>query len=250
MSFLNLNLTNVAPSTGTGEPVPSGWCDLRVVESSVDATKDNTGRRLNITIEVLMHPAGQQYVGRKIFHGFNIQNSSPKAVEIAMGELSALAHSVGVLDIQDTQQLHGIPFKGRVIVKLDDTGKYEPKNEIKSFQHISYVPSGVTGAPAQATPAAAAFAPAPAAAPAYAPAPAAVAAAPTYAQSPAQAPAPVYAPAATPAIVAPAGYQHVGFDLSGQAIFQPIIAAPAATQAAYAPPVAETAVAGGVPWAQ
>jgi hypothetical protein len=50
--------------------------------------------------------------------------------------------------LQDSQQLHGIPFKGRLSIREDKTGQYEPSNEIKDIKNINEV----VGAPSQQAP--------------------------------------------------------------------------------------------------
>jgi hypothetical protein len=89
-----------------------------------------------------------QYAGRQVLDRLNIQHPNPVAAEIAYRRLSAYCHATGVIQVQDSQQLHGIPFKARVSVRTDSTGQYEPSNEIKAVKHINE-DTGTTAAPAQ-----------------------------------------------------------------------------------------------------
>lgn len=221
MAQLNFDARTVVPDSGQQDPVPAGWYNVVIDKSEMKPTKDGTGMRLELQFKII----DGQFVNRKIFEGLNLQNSNPVAQEIAYKQLSAIAHAVNVLLVEDSSQLHNIPLKVKVSLK-GATGQYEAKNEIKAYKNINEVvtqPAAAPGAPAAfgAAPAAfapppAAFAPPPAAAPAaWAPpaapaAPAPAAWAPPAAAQPwaapaapvAQAPAPVAAPA--PAQAAPA----------------------------------------------
>ena len=50
----------------------------------------------------------------------NLQNENPTTVQIAYETLSQICHSVGVIQCQDSQQLHNIPLL--VKVKLRPAG--------------------------------------------------------------------------------------------------------------------------------
>lgn len=224
MAQLAFDASKVAPAQAL-QPLPDGWFPAIITESEIKPTKSGDGSRLALTLTVC---EGHPYAKRKVFEGLNIANPNPVAQQIAQEQLSAICHATGVIQLQDTQQLHGIPL----LIKLSTTAKrtdtvtgqvYEPKNEIKGFAKIGTEtvnmtpPPAANSAAAPAAPAWATQAPPAAAAPAFTPQPAAAApvadAGPwaTPAPAPAQAaPAPAAAP--TPAWAA-----------------QP--AAPAATQA-------------------
>jgi hypothetical protein len=188
------------------EPIPEAWYNLAIRNSEAKPTKDNESGYLVLEIEVL----DGEYKGRKVFDNLNLWNKSIQASEIAQGQLSAYCHATGVLIVQESSQLHGIPFKGKVGIQHDPG--YEPKNKIKAVKHIQdSVPSTVPAAPfgPPALPAAPAgpsgFAPpaAPAAAPSMPwqqPAQPAPAAPPAFGQQQA----PFMPPAAQPASQAPA----------------------------------------------
>lgn len=190
MAHLGFDATQVPPDSGQLDPIPAGWYNVMVDESEIKPTSDGLGARLAVRFNVV----DGEFANRKIYTGFNIRNANPVAQEIAFKQLSALAHAVGVLNIQDSQQLHGIPLKVRVKIKPPKDG-YDAQNEITSYKDVNYVPDSKGGAASgPAAPAAPAGFGAPPAAPAGfgapAPAPAAVAPAP--------------APAACAAVGAPA----------------------------------------------
>ncbi|QEA09776.1 hypothetical protein PQC31_gp55 [Pseudomonas phage Iggy] len=132
MAQLNFNAQSVTPDTGIVDPIPAGWVVAQVTESDIKATQSG-GARLATTFTVLQP---QQYAGRKVFTGFNIKNDNPTAQEIAFKQLSALAHAVGVLQIQDSQQLHGIPLHIRLKVRPAKDG-YEASNDITAYRSMS-----------------------------------------------------------------------------------------------------------------
>ena len=143
MVQLNFDATQVSPDQSF-EPIPAGWYNMMIVESEMKPTKDGNGAYLQLTLKVI----DGQYAGRQVFDRLNLQNQNPVAAEIAYKRLSAYCHATGVIQVQDSQQLHGIPFKARVSVRTDSTGQYDPSNEIKAVKHINEE-TGTTAAPAQ-----------------------------------------------------------------------------------------------------
>jgi hypothetical protein len=246
MALLNFDASQVAPDTGFGEPIPDAWYIAMIDESEIKPTKDSAttgGAYLNLRFNIL----DGEYKGRKLFSRFNIRNANPTAQEIGYKQLSAVAHAVGVLMVQDSQLLHGIPLKVKVKIRpaqLDPVTKaviYEANNEITTYKNINEATPGPVGVPgngpgapaggfagfgALAAPNPAAFgSPPPAAvaapagfagfsAPAVAPvaAPAFAAPAPVAAPAfvpPAPAPAPAFVPPAPAPVFPPEGWlQH------------------------------------------
>lgn len=149
MTQLNFNARTVAPNSGTPDPVPAGWYNVMIDQSEEKPTGNGNGAYLELRFNVL----DGQYAGRKLFHRLNLKNQNAQAVEIAFGQLSAICHAVNVMDVPDSQVLHGIPLKVKVAVraggpKLDkQTGQptgemYEPSNDIKKFENINADTSG------------------------------------------------------------------------------------------------------------
>lgn len=225
MVQFNFDATTVAPGHAGADVIPSGVYDAQITKTEMTPTKDGSGAMLVVTMTVI----NGDHKGATIVDRLNLQNANAKAVEIAYGTLSAICHVTGVLHMQNTEQLHGRPFKVKVVMgpRSDDPSKMG--NETKGYYDIhgndpsasAHRPgnSGIMQAPAQpqaapaapAAPAASAPgtqawqpnqapAPTPAAAPAPAPAPqqpAPPTPAPAPAQMPAQ-PAPAAAPGAVP----------------------------------------------------
>lgn len=133
MAQLNFNAANVVPDTGRGDPVPAGWYIVTVTGSEIKPTSSGTGARLAIDVTI-QEP--EKWRGRKVFTGFNIKNDNPVAQDIAFKQLSALAHAVGVLQVEDSQQLHGIPLKVR-IKETPANGQYEAGNDITAYRNMA-----------------------------------------------------------------------------------------------------------------
>lgn len=143
MAQLNFDARQVDPQQSF-EPIPAGWYNMMIVESAMKPTSNGQGAYLQLSLKVV----DGQYAGRQVFDRLNLQNQNPVAAEIAYKRLSAYCHATGVIQVQDSQQLHGIPLKARVTVRTDSTGQYDPSNEIKAVKHINEE-TGTTAAPAQ-----------------------------------------------------------------------------------------------------
>lgn len=137
-------------------PEFTGWHSMHFTDSEMKQTRDGQGQYLQLVAEVLEGP----FKGRMLWTRLNLVNRNDKAVEIAYRELSAICHAVGVLNVQDSAQLHHRPFLGNVkFVPADAKGP--AKNELAGYK----ARTGATPPSAPAT-AAAPVAPAPAPAPA------------------------------------------------------------------------------------
>lgn len=240
MAQLNFDASTVSPSESI-EAIPAGWYNSQIDQSEMKPTKDGSGAYLELRFTVL----DGQYANRKVFTRLNLRNGNPVAQEIAYKQLSAICHATGIMQVQDSQQLHGRPLKIKVKVRAA-SGDYEASNEISSFKNINEQVDGPVGgaqaAPAGGAPWAAAPAPVQQAAP-WAGQPAAAPVAPAQ-----QAPAPVAAPAQP----APAWQPPAAAQPWAQAPAQP---APAPVQQApvqqAAPAPAQAAPAGATPpWMQ
>lgn len=207
MAQLNFDARTVVPDAGQQDPVPAGWYNVVIDKSEMKPTKDGTGMRLELQFKII----DGQYANRKIFEGLNLRNANAVAQEIAYKQLSAIAHAVKVLLVEDSSQLHNIPLKVKVNLKAA-TAQYEAKNEIRAYKDINEV--------IQATPAAAAFG-----------VPAAFGAPPPFANAPA-----AFAP---PPIAAPA--QAWAPPVQAQPWAPPVQAAAAPAAPAWAPPAAPAA---------
>lgn len=153
MSSFLFDASKVEPQESF-EPIPAGTYIAVIEESEVKTTKAGNGQYLKLRWKIL----DGQYKGRVLFGNLNVSNTNAEAERIGQRQLSALCHAVGVLQLQDTQQLHAKPVKIKVKIRTDETGKYGDQNEITAYES-----AGATAA--FAVPAAAPSAPAAPAAP-------------------------------------------------------------------------------------
>ena len=154
MATFNFNANTVEPmQPRTYGPLPAGSYDMIIVKSDVKPTKAGTGHYLELEMQVI---AGESS-GRRHWERLNVDNPNKQAEEIAKEALAALCFAVGVTELDDTVQLHDIPFVANVEIDRKDP----ERNRI-----VGYVNAGaaaVAATPAKA-PAARPAAPAPAAA--------------------------------------------------------------------------------------
>lgn len=104
--------------------IPPGKYPVLIEKAEVKRTKAGTGHYIGLGLQVLDGP----HKGRKVFDNINIDNPNPKAVEIGMRSLSALARAIGVMAIADTNQLLNQCCVASVKVKDGDNNvrTYEP----------------------------------------------------------------------------------------------------------------------------
>jgi hypothetical protein len=125
------------------ELLPPARYVVQIVASEMRVTKDGHGQYLWFEMDILEGP----YQGRKLFEQLNLVNANAQTVEIARRNLSAICHAVGKMQVQDSEELHLIPFIADVRVKQPNQGEkdnaYGPKNTAR------YLPiEGATAAPA------------------------------------------------------------------------------------------------------
>jgi len=141
MVQLNFDARQHAPLDN--DPLPEGWYNFIIDESNAVPTKDGNPNHLRLVLRFSVMDGPHQ--GRKVFNGLNIRHTNVQTMEIANRELSAICAAVNLPYVQDTQQLHNIPMKGRVKIRKDPTGQYDDQAEIKSYKPINFVPPVAPG---------------------------------------------------------------------------------------------------------
>lgn len=152
----NFNAASVKPQDDF-TPIPAGSYIAQITDSKIGPTSKMTGMRLDLTWTIM----DGQFANRKVFDSINVQNQSQKAEEIGQRQLSAICHAVGVMNLQDSNQLHGRPCKLAVTIREKQekekgnpsAGHWPEKNEISGYSSAGASPSA---APAFAQQAAAA----------------------------------------------------------------------------------------------
>jgi hypothetical protein len=117
-----------------GKPVPDANYSFFIEKVETTSTKSG-GARSSITLIITEGPLQ----GKKVFHGINIQNSNPKAVEIAQQELAAYAYALGWSHLQCAEQLAGQYVDGKTKTEKGQDG-YEDKSSIKDVAPYGSLP--------------------------------------------------------------------------------------------------------------
>jgi hypothetical protein len=107
MVALNFDARTVEPSVGF-DPVPAGWYQVMIDESGPMTPAKSNPQHAFLPLRFTI--VDGQYKNKKLFARLNLVNGNEKAVQIAKSELSAIAHAVGVLVVEQSEQLHGKPL--------------------------------------------------------------------------------------------------------------------------------------------
>jgi hypothetical protein len=113
-------------------PIPADVYIVQVTKSEMKATKDATGEMLKLEFTVLEG----EYSGRKIYENLNLVNKNEMAVKIARSKLKQICQACGLAQIEDSAELHGIPFKGLVVIEESKDPKYDPQNRLKKAMSL------------------------------------------------------------------------------------------------------------------
>lgn len=145
----NFNADGVDPRMTEFALIPDGVYRLEVTESDVVPTKAGDGEIIKLTYRVVEG----DHEGSTIWGNINYKNKNPKAQEIAQREFSALCHAVGVLAVNDTEELHYKSFTAKVGTE-PAKGEYKAKNKIVKifWDGEDAPPAGATAPSAPSTP--------------------------------------------------------------------------------------------------
>lgn len=130
MARFNFNTSSVEKRENSYELLPAGWYVAQVSESDIVALNSGNGQALKLTFDIL----SDQGRGRKVWARLNIQHTNPKAETIAQQQLRELCDSIGIVQMQDTVELHNKPVQIRVKIRKSDDPQYEDQNEIAGFK--------------------------------------------------------------------------------------------------------------------
>lgn len=138
---LNFDARRVAPSTAP-EPVETGTYPVIIKAAQEKPTKNQDGTFVELTLEVMHGPAA----GKRIIDRLNLGNKNPQAVEIAYGQLSAICHVTGRMQIQSEQQLVGATMQVYVVKepRADAPGQFG--NAVKGYKDMQGNDPGQAGA--------------------------------------------------------------------------------------------------------
>lgn len=115
-------------SGGDFEPLPVGDYNAMIIETDVRPNKKGTGQYLLVVSHIL----DEEYAGRRVYDYINIDHPNDKVVAIAERTLAELCNAVGVLEFEDTQELHDIPMVVRLKVEAGNE-QFGPSNKVKKY---------------------------------------------------------------------------------------------------------------------
>ena len=141
------NAQQYDPTQGGGS-LPVGRHPVIIESSEVKANKANDGGYLQLNLKLIDGPQ----MGTTGAYRLNLYHSNPQTAEIAHRQLSAICHVTGVFNVQDSQQLHNIPFIVEVGLQKGEEAAQKGYTEVKKVFDINGNEPGKAGqgaAPAQ-----------------------------------------------------------------------------------------------------
>ncbi len=95
-----------------------------------EKSKDPSGWYISLQFKVV----GGEHKDRVFFTNLNLKNKNAQAVEIAQKELATICDACGVLQPEDSQDLHGIQMKLTIGIEKSKSPKYPDKNYIMMYE--------------------------------------------------------------------------------------------------------------------
>ena len=105
MALLNFDASQVAPSVPY-ETLPPGKYLVEITDSELKPTKAGNGEMLQLEFTVI----DGEFKNRKVWDRLCLKHPNRETVKIAEANLSAICHSVGVLRLGESHELHHIPL--------------------------------------------------------------------------------------------------------------------------------------------
>ena len=142
MSKLNFNAATKKPMEDRNFTlIPEGEYLFQIVKSEIVPNSKKTAERLNFQCKIIKG----DYKDNIVFVGLNWGHPSQQAQDISDREFKSICDAVekGNQEIEDTEELHGIPFVGTIKHSApsgdykengETKYKYGPKAEIKKYE--------------------------------------------------------------------------------------------------------------------
>lgn len=112
------------------DPIPKGRYLCLVDNSSMEDTKNKTGKYLEFTFTVMRGTEGEKYKNRKLWARLNVHNPSAEAQRIGREQFNALADACGRPNPGDSSELHNKLVV--LIVDIED-GQQGPQNRVTGY---------------------------------------------------------------------------------------------------------------------
>jgi hypothetical protein len=119
---------NQVDPTTPFDPIPAGKYLAVITDSAMKPTKAGDGHYLELTFQILEG----EFKNRMLWARLNLDNANATAVQIARAELSGICRAIGVMEPNDSAELHNLPLVITVrCKKRKDTD--EIVNEIRGY---------------------------------------------------------------------------------------------------------------------
>jgi hypothetical protein len=141
MAYMNFDASTV-PTDSIRDALPAGDYPMVITDSAVKTARSG-GTYLELTLQVIEGP----YLNRLVWDRITLDNPNTQAVEIGRRQLSQACHAIGVLQLQDSSQLHGTPLVARLKYKEDP--QYGPKNEVSGYRPMGEKPASAPPPPVE-----------------------------------------------------------------------------------------------------
>lgn len=104
---------------------------LEITKSSMKDTKVGNGKYLSLSMRVI-RAKNEDDVGFYVFINLNLVNNNQMAVTIASREFKSLCEAIDAAEVEDSNEMHGIPFCAQVATSPGN-GDYPDSNCIKKY---------------------------------------------------------------------------------------------------------------------
>ena len=147
--MINLDVTNIEYNTGPStDPLPAGTYTFVISKVTTKPTKAG-GKFAEMELTVT---SGNQK-GRKVWDRLNLDNVNQTAVDIAVKQVSAYAHALGMHFVPCCEAFEGAPIDAKIGIE-PGKGEYGPSNRVNGIypagsQELSAAPVKGYSAPAQ-----------------------------------------------------------------------------------------------------
>lgn len=125
-SFESYDLANV--KANEFEVIPAGEYPAIITECEEKPTKDGTGKRLNLKVQII----DGKYQNRTLFDGMNTVNKSAMAQQIGRAQLKAICVALNKPNPKDSSELLNKALMITVKIGKDQEGN--PRSEIKGYK--------------------------------------------------------------------------------------------------------------------
>lgn len=129
---LNFNASQHNPQT-TPEPVDTAWYPVTITSAEEKPNKAGSGSYLELGLTIQQGPNARRVVKARL----NLKHPNPQTVEIAQGELSAICHVTGRMQLQHAQQLLGANMQAYIVKapRNDRPGQFS--NDVQGYRDMN-----------------------------------------------------------------------------------------------------------------